>query len=234
MASSNEIIPLGALVRVEGSVIGSVDRGDERDDKNSFLVVSMDRMRTYRLRTDAVREVDDSTSPPVVVLSVSLADLPSFASDELRQRRDEGWEPDLHGEMLRVPLAAEQLTASRTPYVRGRVHLRKGTETVEQQMTVPVYHEELIVEHIPVDQYDPQGASSSDIILPVVEERVVVERKLVVKEYIRVVKTRIEEQREVVETLRREVVSVTENEIADGAVPTGTSTVQTTSKGQDQ
>lgn len=231
MASSSEIIPLGALARVEGSVIGSVDRSDERDDA-SFLVVSMDGMRAYRLPVDAVREVDDSTTPPVVVLSLTLADLPTFASDDMQQRRDEGWRPDLHGEMLSVPLSAEQLTATRTPYVRGRVHLHKGTETVEQQMTVPVYHEELIVEHIPVDQYDPKD-SSSDIVLPVVEERVVIERKLVVKEYIRVTKTRIEEQQNVMETLRREVVTVTENAIADGTAPTEASAAQTVLKGQD-
>ncbi len=78
-------------------------------------------------------------------------------------------------------------------------------------MSVPLSHQEVTVEHFPATQYDPSAMSNpNDTIIPVTEEQLVVEKRQVVVEYIRVRKTTVTTQQEVCETVRREYVEVRE------------------------
>lgn len=108
-----------------------------------------------------------------------------------------------------VPLAAEELVARRTPVQAGTVRLHKSVETEEQAAAIALTHEEVIVEHIPPDQIDAHGAvGANELLIPIMEEQVVVQKRMVVKEYIRVRKRQVVEQRQVREPVRREVLSV--------------------------
>ena len=112
---------------------------------------------------------------------------------------------------ISVPLAAEELVARRTPVRAGTVRLRKGVETAEQVVDVPVTRDEVIVEHIPPDQFDANATLGADeLLIPIMEEQVVVQKRLVVKEYVRVRKRQVVEQRQVRAPVRREVLSVQE------------------------
>ncbi|MCA1598562.1 MAG: YsnF/AvaK domain-containing protein, partial [Chloroflexi bacterium] len=112
---------------------------------------------------------------------------------------------------LTIPLAAEELVAEKQPIVLGKIRVHKGVETVQQNMTVPVYHEEAIVEHIPVDQYDANAPTRpNDLIIPVTEEQIVVEKRTVIKEYIRIRKNIVTQEQHISDTVRREFVELTE------------------------
>ena len=111
-----------------------------------------------------------------------------------------------------VPLVREDLVAQRSAEQVGTVHLRKGVETLERAFEVPVSHDEVIVEHIPADQIDTNNAraGANELLIPIMEEQLVVQKRMVVKEYVRVRKRQVVEQRQVREPVRREVLSVEE------------------------
>ena len=124
------------------------------------------------------------------------------------------------GETVRVPVRAEELVVGTRPVQLGMVRLHKGVETGEQRLTIPLTREEVVVERIPADQFDAAAPLDPDeTIIPVVEERLVVETRAVVVAYVRVRKRRVTEQRDVRAPVRREVVTVEEQRAAGADRP---------------
>jgi uncharacterized protein (TIGR02271 family) len=82
--------------------------------------------------------------------------------------------------------------------------------TEEQTLRVPAFHDEATIEHLRPETLG-EGATSDDpdvLIIPIYEEQVVVEKRMVLKEYIRVSKRRVAGERVIRETVRREFVEV--------------------------
>lgn len=228
----------GARVRGEDGFIGTVERlehhwaaPDERPDR--MIVRSDDGRWRYSIPLMFVSSVSQSALYPVVVVGLHDDDLIHYVSAEVLPARPpqaaqqprgeaprEPQEPEGEPEVLRVPLAQEELVARKQPVPLGMAHVHKGVETRETQARVPVYHEEAVIERIPADQLDPKAATNpNDVIIPVIEERLVVRREQVVIEYIRVRKSLVAEQREVLGEIRREYVTVTEDG-SEGQPPT--------------
>ena len=88
-----------------------------------------------------------------------------------------------------LPLAAEELVVSRQT---RHTTVRVSTTTVErkQHVDVPLTHRRIEVEHVSINQVvasiPPTREVDGATIVPVVEEVVVVERRLVLKEGIRI------------------------------------------------
>jgi len=111
---------------------------------------------------------------------------------------------------LRIPILAEQVVVEKTSVSDGSVRLHKGVATEEQTLRVPVFHEEATIEHLPPEALG-EGATSDDpdvLIIPIYEEQVVVEKRIVLKEYIRVSKRRVVGEDVIRETVRREFMEV--------------------------
>ena len=112
---------------------------------------------------------------------------------------------------IRIPVLTEQLVIEKEAVSRGAVHLHKSVETAEQTLQVPVFHEEATIEHMTPEAYNASGVQDPDtMVIPIYEEQLVVEKRMVLKEYIRIRKRRVEEQQTVTETLRREYLKVTD------------------------
>ena len=121
--------------------------------------------------------------------------------------------------VLRMPVHEEQLVVRKKPVVLGKIRVHKGVETVEQEVGVQLFHEEAIIEHVAPDQYDGLAPSNpNEVLIPVIEERLVVQKQSVIKEYIRVRKELVQRHEEVRGTVRREVVQISEDR-QDGAGP---------------
>ncbi len=232
-----EILP-GARVRTATGIIGSVERvetpGVDDATPGSLLVRATDSARRYsfplRLVEGVGEEFTQSVAHTLVRLALDPADLDRYvvqddeghdtvASPGATQAvASTGSEQDA-GETLRVPVFAEELTVETRPVRRGTVRLHKGVETVEQRLTTTLTHEEVIVERIPAEQYDASApVGPGETIIPVVEERLVVETRAVVVEYIRLHTRRVTEQQEVRAPVRREVVTIQELRVDDAAV----------------
>ncbi len=236
MDDLSDIAP-GAQVRagndqVIGTVAESEGVGTSAARRDSIVVLAQDGAADYRIPLSAVRSVDRNSTPPTVYLTLAPGDLSAYqglsatqttqtiraaaatqTAQTTRSMGHEVWRPQEDDATLRIPVIGEELTVRTQEVQRGMVHIHKGTETVEQAMTVPVYYQEAVVERIPVDRYDPDAAlDPNETIIPVLEEQLVVEKRTIVTEYIRIRTTRVTEEQTVSDTLRREVVTVTQEE----------------------
>ena len=111
---------------------------------------------------------------------------------------------------LRVQRTEEELVAGTREREAGSIRVRKRVRTAREHIEVPTRHEEVTVERVPVE-----GAASSEaqigedeVVVPVIEEEVVVQKRPVVKEEVRIRKAVVEDTEVVEEDVRREEIEV--------------------------
>ena len=113
---------------------------------------------------------------------------------------------------IRVPLHEEVLHATTRDVERGKVLIHKTVETVPSARQVTVGREDVAVERVPVDQLVDQAPAprweGDTLIVPLVEEVLVVTKRLRVREELRVTRRRTEAQQTVRDELRREVADI--------------------------
>jgi uncharacterized protein (TIGR02271 family) len=111
---------------------------------------------------------------------------------------------------LRVQRVEEELRAGTREREAGAMRVRKRVRTDREQISVPTRHEEVSVERVPVEGREASEAEigEDEVVMPVTEEEVVVEKRPVVKEEIRVRKDVVEDEEVVEEDVRREEVDV--------------------------
>lgn len=111
-----------------------------------------------------------------------------------------------------LPLAAETLHVDTVRRETGRVRVDKRTVTHEELVEVPLRSESIEVERVPlgvvVDAPQPTRQEGDTIIIPIHEEVVVVETRLVVREELRLHLRRSSHGELRRERLRREVATV--------------------------
>jgi uncharacterized protein (TIGR02271 family) len=108
----------------------------------------------------------------------------------------------------RLLLREEQLRANKQRVEAGEVTLHKDVVTETKTLEVPVTREEVYIERHAVNPNTPTSgpitAQTEDIVVPVMEERVTVEKTPVVTEEITVGKRQVQETQVVSDTVRRE------------------------------
>jgi uncharacterized protein (TIGR02271 family) len=110
---------------------------------------------------------------------------------------------------LRVQRSEEELLAGTRERVAGSVKVRKRVRTDRERLEVPTRREEVSVERVPVSGEASEAQIGADeVSVPVVEDEVVVQKKPVVKEEIRVRKDVVHERQIVEEDVRREEVDI--------------------------
>src|SRR3712207_5409514 len=89
---------------------------------------------------------------------------------------------------LRVQRTEEELRAGTREREAGALRVRKRVRTDREQISVPTRHEEVSVERVPVEgrKASEVEIGEDEVVMPVTEEEVVVEKRPVVKEEIRV------------------------------------------------
>lgn len=123
-----------------------------------------------------------------------------------------------------LTLAEEVLTVGKRQVVTGRVRVRTETETVETMARAELEGETVEVTRVPCDRYvdeaPPVRTEGEVTILPVVEEVLVVETRLLLKEEIHLRRTKTREQVEIPVTLRRQHAVVERIDPVTGDVTT--------------
>lgn len=110
-------------------------------------------------------------------------------------------------ETIRVPLAEEELTATKRPVERGGVRVTKDVEEREQTLDVPVREEHVNVERRVVDRDvapDATAFQEGTIDVPVRGEEVDVQKRARVGEEVEISKDATERTQRVADTVRRE------------------------------
>ncbi len=172
-----------------GSLEGSVDKGTYGD--------STDRKRSYAGRGEG------SEREPSATAGDAGRKHSSGLVDELRMQRTE--------EELRVGIREREA---------GRVNIRKRVRTDRERIRVPRRREEVKVERMPVEG---RKAPKAEIVedkssVPVTEEEIVVERRPVVKEEIRLRKVVVEDEEVVEKDVRKEEIDIDDQTERRGAL----------------
>lgn len=228
MRAGNTVV--GTVERIEAqdnSVAGGLSDGAQRAPDH-LIVRGEDGEQRYRIPVMLVSSVSIEVFRTVVHLDLGEGDLAHYTTD---------WTPDNapsskdntdatvrtyaslsngewqgHGDdQLVIPLVAEELTAAKQAVSRTRVLVHKATETFPYISSVTTYREEATVEHLTPDQFDAnKPLQPNETIIPITEEQLVVEKRMVVSEYIRIRKNRVSEDQTVGDVVRREYLEVTE------------------------
>jgi uncharacterized protein (TIGR02271 family) len=116
------------------------------------------------------------------------------------------------GESRVIPVVREEVVVGRREVERGGVRVHKRVEEREEIVDQPTYREEVSVERVaigqPIDAPSGSRQEGDTLIIPVFEEMLVVEKRLVLKEEIRITRRRIEERGQTRVTLREEHVDI--------------------------
>jgi len=144
---------------------------------------------------------------------VSGPDAPDRTSAGPESRGGAGIESVAAETELRIPLAVEELAVSKRAVEKGRVRINTRVLTREETVTQALAREDVEVVRIPVGrEIDTVPAMREDadgtLVIPLVEERLVVERRLVLREEIHVRRRRSVETVNQPVTLRREEVEI--------------------------
>ena len=107
-----------------------------------------------------------------------------------------------------IPLVEETATIGKREVVTGRVRVRTVTDTLEELARADVQRETVEVTRVPVDRMiesAPEIRTEGDVtIVPILEEILVVEKRLVLKEELHIRRRVAAETVEVPVTLRRQ------------------------------
>ena len=113
-----------------------------------------------------------------------------------------------------VPLVEEQLQVEKQWKEAGAALIKKSVETVTEEIPVELAHEEVEVQRVAVNRVLAEGESAAPrqegdtLIIPVIEEEVVVLKRRVVREELRVTKQRLVRQETIRDTVRKERINL--------------------------
>jgi uncharacterized protein (TIGR02271 family) len=110
---------------------------------------------------------------------------------------------------LRVQRSEEELAAGTREVEAGAMKVRKRVRVDREQIEVPTKHEEVSVERVPVSGEATEAQIGEDeVVVPVTEEEVVVSKRAVAKEEVRIKKDVVEDTEVVEEDVRREEIDI--------------------------
>ena len=111
-----------------------------------------------------------------------------------------------------IPVIEEKVFVEKQTVETGKVRISKRVSEHEELIDLPLFREEVTVERVPVNQYidqPPTVRNEGDVmIIPVVEEQIVMQKRLVLIEELRVKKQIVETRNEQSVTLRKEKIDI--------------------------
>jgi uncharacterized protein (TIGR02271 family) len=183
------------LVVTRSGVPGSIDPSSLPFDAGSRVPVQFESGDKLLIPVNFLNRQEDGS----YVLPVPL--------EEARRL----WPFEITREVV-IPVAEERPVIRTRKVETGRVRITKKVATRDEEIDEPLVEETVEVERVavnrPVDQPVPVRYEGDTMIVPVFEETLVVEKRLVLKEELRITRRRAESHRPRRTTLRREEVSV--------------------------
>jgi uncharacterized protein (TIGR02271 family) len=181
----------------QGGVLMTVHAPDDRSYRQAIQVLS---------RHGA--DVRDAGGAAHATAPTAVADTRPVAPAAVADTRPPVVERTLDEGPQRLELRAEQLVPHKDVREVGEVRIRTEVEEVPAQAEADVLREQLRLQHIPVNEavndrvapWEEDGA----FMVPVYEERLVLTKQLVLREYLRVERVPNMERRQFEEMVRRE------------------------------
>jgi len=191
----------------EDGPLGTIQLGEAGMDAEGRVLIRVDPELTLAVPRSFLKEGEGGA------MFVPLA------HDQLDRLR--GDETRRDGQSIVIPVVVEELEVHKRTVETGRVRIRKTVTEREELIDQPLLREEVQVEHIPIQRIvDGPVAIRQEgdvLVIPVVEEVLVVEKRLILREEIRVTRRRVEEHHSERVVLRNEQVSVERSDAREPA-----------------
>jgi uncharacterized protein (TIGR02271 family) len=220
-ADEREIRP-GAGVDAADGRLGTVEEVRVRPESGELTYLVVRRGWTDRLLPVAAEHVEYIDSGGTVRLRVTREEAERLGA-AVWDGSEEGLggasaSASADGGQLRVPILAERLSAVARPVVLGELLIHKRVDEAEESVRLAVQRDQVEVERRPVNrplEAPVESRTEGDwLVIPVMEEVLVVRKQLMLTEEVRVRTRRVTEEREVREAVRRERV-----ELEDSSTP---------------
>jgi uncharacterized protein (TIGR02271 family) len=134
-------------------------------------------------------------------LSVDLANLAQQYAENTLQRQTQV-----------LPVIVEELDVQKRSHETGRVRITKRVHEQEELVDEPLLRDEVVIEHVPINRFVEGPVSTRSegdtVIIPLLEEVLVVEKRLLLKEELHLTKRRVETHQPQRVTLRREEAAI--------------------------
>jgi uncharacterized protein (TIGR02271 family) len=115
------------------------------------------------------------------------------------------------GKMI-IPVIAEEISVGKRVVESGKVRISKRISEHEELVDVPLFREEVRVERVPMNLFveapPPVRQEGDTMIIPVVEEQIVIQKKLLLVEELRVRKEIVEHHEPQAVKVRKEEVEI--------------------------
>jgi uncharacterized protein (TIGR02271 family) len=120
--------------------------------------------------------------------------------------------PQIENEKMVIPVIQEEIIIEKQVVETGRVRISKRISEHEELVDVPLLAEEVSVERVPMNLFvearPPVRQEGDTMIIPVVREQVIVQKRLLLVEELRVRKELVERHEPQTVNLRKEEVEV--------------------------
>lgn len=111
-----------------------------------------------------------------------------------------------------IPVAEEHLEVGKREVETGRLRLQKRVSEHEQTIDEPLFADEITIERVAINRVIDAPTSArvegETTVIPLFEEQIVLQKRLVLREEVRVTKRRIERRAPQTVAVRREEVIV--------------------------
>jgi uncharacterized protein (TIGR02271 family) len=202
------VIRPGAGVDATDGRLGTVDEVRVRPETGELAALVVRRGWSDQPLHVAGAQVDRVAADGTVRLRVTRAAAERAAAEVGNGAAGVALGAGAAGEPLRVPVLAERLRAAVQPVDPGELRVTKRVEQAEESVRQAVERDAVAVERIPVNRpLEAPVAQRRDgewLVLPVLEEVLVVRTRLLLTEEVRIRTRRVTEARAVRETVRRE------------------------------
>lgn len=217
------VVPTAAVIGADGlrGVVESVTTGADDGTAPQALIRLSDGRQVLVPEELLVAQQDGTYFLPVTLASLerqrgmASVETTSGLDDTvvipaLREEEEPG---EAHGgDALVVPVIIEELDVQKRTVETGKVRVTKTINEREELVDEPVVHEEAVVERVPINRIVDQPLEirqeGDTTIIPLFDEVLVVEKRLLLKEEVRITKRQVEARKMQRVTLRQEEVQV--------------------------
>lgn len=216
--SENHPPPGHTSVIDRDSVRGWIEQAGRSDEATSHVFVRTEDGRVFSVPRDLLVDLKQGG----YALSASFADLsdtqlPAVSDAAIMHPNgaptsDRGGSAVPREKLLVVPVLAEKLVVSKRPVVVGRMRITKRVRSHEESVDETVQVERADVERVPIDRIVDTAPGiryeGDTMVISVVEEVIVVEKRLMLREELRISKRQLEQRINEKVTLRSEELTV--------------------------
>jgi len=210
MSASEMMIRTGAGVDATDGRLGTVDEILVRPETGELVTLIVRRgWSDRRVHIDAAQV--DRVEGDTVRLRISREEAERLGAGVL-EGDTAGAGRRVDGDEIRVPILEERLATEVRPVELGELRVHKRVNQTEESVRQAVTRDELEIEHVPINRPleapVTQRTDGDWLVLPVMEEVLVVRKQLMLKEEVRIRRRPVTEEQQVHETVRHERLEV--------------------------